>query len=70
MGLPLAIGQKIKNIYILSKFHKQCPSFMLTKNYDNVSSNNEIIAKNSSAFLKFSKRFLNQRWPLSAAVNV
>ena len=31
---------------------------MLTKNYDNVSSNNEVIAKTSIAFLKFSKRFL------------
>ena len=29
---------------------------MLTKNYGNVSSNNEVIAKTSSAFLKFSKR--------------
>ena len=50
------------------KFHKQCLSFMITKNYDKVSSNNEVIAKTSSAFLKFSKHFLNQRWPLSAAV--
>ena len=36
------------------------------KNYDNASSNNEVIATTSSAFLKFSKKILNQRWPLSA----
>ena len=40
---------------------------MLTENYYKASSNNEVIAKTSSAFLKFSKNFLNQRWPLSAA---
>ena len=65
MDLPPTVGQKIKNL--LSKFHKQCLSFLLTKHYDNVSSNNEAIAKTSSAFLKFGKHFLNQRWPLSAA---
>ena len=43
---------------------------MLTKNYGNVSSNNEVIAKTSSAFLKSSKNFLNQRWPLFVAVFV
>ena len=36
---------------------------MLTKDYDNVSLNNEVIAKTSSAFFKLSKHFLNQRWP-------
>ena len=34
---------------------------MLSKNYDNLSSNNEVIAKTSSTFLNFSKHFLNQR---------
>ena len=36
---------------------------MLTKNYDNVSSNNEVIAKTSSAFLKFSKKKKDGRSP-------
>ena len=43
---------------------------MLAKNYDNASSNNEVIESTSSAFLKFSKKNLNQRWPLSATDNV
>ena len=46
MGLPPTVGQKIKNL--CSKLHKQCLSFMLTKNYDNVSSINEVIPKTSS----------------------
>ena len=41
MGLPPTVSQKIKNL--LSKFHKQCLSFMLTKTYGNVCSNNEVI---------------------------
>ena len=68
MDLPPTVGLQIKNLS--SKFHKQCLSFLLTKNYDNMSSNNEVIAKTSSAFLKFSKHFLNQEWTLSAAVYV
>ena len=36
---------------------------MLTKFYDNVSSNNEVIVKTSSVFLKFSKHFLNKSSP-------
>ena len=43
---------------------------MLTKPYNNVSSNYDVIAKTSSAFLKFGKIFLNKRWPFSAAVFV
>ena len=68
MDLPPSVGKKIKNL--LSQFNKQCISFMLTKNYDNVSSNSEVIAKTSSAFLKFSKHFLDKRWPLSVPVFV
>ena len=30
---------------------------MLTKNYDNVSTNNEVIVKTSSVLLKFSKHY-------------
>ena len=43
---------------------------MLTKTYDNVISQNGVIATNISAFLKSCKRFLNLRRPLSAAVYV
>ena len=68
MDPPPKVCQKMKNL--LSKFHKQCLSFMLTKNYDNVSLNNDVIAKTSSALLEFSKHFLNQRRQLSAAVYV
>ena len=67
MDLPPTVGQKIKNL--LSKFNKKCLSFMLANNYDE-SSNNEVIVKTSSVFLKFSKHFLNKRWPFSAAVFV
>ena len=41
---------------------------MLKKNNDNASSQNEVIAKNISAFRKSREKILNQRWPLFAAV--
>ena len=63
MDLPPTVGQKIKN-------HRQVLSLMLKKKYDNASSQNEVIANNISAFRKSSEKFLNQRWPLSAAVYV
>ena len=68
MALPPTVGQKIKNLW--SVFNKQCLRFMLAKNYDNASSNDEVMATISSAFLKFSKKFLNQIWTLSATDNV
>ena len=68
MDLPPTVGQKIRNL--LNLFNKQCLSFMLTKKYKNVSSNNEVIVKTSNVFLEFSKHFLNKRWPFSATVFV
>ena len=54
MDLPPTVGQKIKNLS--NPIHRQVLSLMLKKNYDNASSQNEVIAKNISAFRKSSKK--------------
>ena len=48
----------------------QLLSLMLKKNYNNASSQKEVIAKNISAFRKSSEKIRNQTWLLSAAVYV
>ena len=54
MELPPTVGQKIKNLRV--KFHKQCLSLMLTKNYYNASLQNDVIAMNIRAFHTSSKK--------------
>ena len=52
----------------LYRLNKHCLSLMLTKKYDNASSQNEVIAMTISTFFKSSKKIRNQRWPQSPAV--
>ena len=59
-----------ENKELMIPYPRRVLSLMLKKNYDNASSQNEVIAKNISPFHKSSEQFLNERWPLSAAVYV
>ena len=58
--MPCIKSSVRKYIFFYHSSTKQCVSLMLTKHYDNfVSSENEVIAKSISVFLKSSINFLN-----------